>query len=64
MGSGRGFRDEGRLNPPRVGGAIVDARSTRVVGDRLVKVLAYYDNEFGYANRIVELAVLASRSGG
>lgn len=39
--------------------AIVDATSTRLVGDRMLKVLAFYDNEFGYANRMVELAVLA-----
>jgi glyceraldehyde 3-phosphate dehydrogenase len=36
--------------------AIVDARSTMVVGGTQVKVLAWYDNEWGYANRIVELA--------
>jgi glyceraldehyde 3-phosphate dehydrogenase len=36
--------------------AIVDAQSTRVVDDRLVKVLAWYDNEWGYVNRMVDLA--------
>ena len=35
--------------------AIVDARSTRVTDDTLVKVLAWYDNEWGYANRMVDL---------
>lgn len=39
---------------PRSG--IVDARSTRVIDGRLAKVLAWYDNEWGYANRMVELA--------
>ena len=39
---------------PRSG--IVDARSTMVTGDTQVKVLAWYDNEWGYANRLVELA--------
>ncbi len=43
---------------PRSG--IVDALSTRVTDKRLVKVLAWYDNEWGYANRLVELAALAS----
>ena len=36
--------------------AIVDALSTMVTGGTQVKVLAWYDNEWGYANRLVELA--------
>jgi glyceraldehyde 3-phosphate dehydrogenase len=35
--------------------AIVDLGFTRVVGGDLVKVLAWYDNEWGYANRLVEM---------
>jgi glyceraldehyde 3-phosphate dehydrogenase len=42
--------------------AIVDARSTLVVDGTQVKVLAWYDNEWGYANRLVELAALAGRT--
>jgi glyceraldehyde 3-phosphate dehydrogenase len=38
--------------------SIVDALSTMVVHDTQVKVLAWYDNEWGYANRLVELATL------
>lgn len=34
--------------------AIVDLSMTRVVDGDLVKVLAWYDNEWGYANRLVE----------
>jgi len=37
--------------------AIVDLKFTRVVGGNLVKVLAWYDNEWGYANRLVEMAL-------
>jgi len=37
--------------------SIVDALSTQVVGKRLVKVLAWYDNEIGYVNRMVDIAV-------
>ncbi|MHC4959076.1 MAG: glyceraldehyde 3-phosphate dehydrogenase NAD-binding domain-containing protein [Planctomycetota bacterium] len=36
---------------------IVDAQSTLVTDKRLVKVLAWYDNEWGYANRLAELAM-------
>lgn len=35
--------------------AIVDLEYTRVVGGNLVKVLAWYDNEWGYSNRLVEV---------
>lgn len=35
--------------------AIVDIPALRIVHDSLVKVLAWYDNEWGYANRIAEL---------
>jgi len=37
--------------------AIVDLSLTNVVGGNLVKVVAWYDNEFGYAHRLVEMAV-------
>jgi glyceraldehyde 3-phosphate dehydrogenase len=36
--------------------AIVDLSLTRVVGGNLVKVLAWYDNEWGYSCRLVEMA--------
>lgn len=42
--------------------AIIDALSTRVVNGTQVKVLAWYDNEWGYANRMVELARKVARS--
>lgn len=40
--------------------AIVDAAFTRVVDGNLVKVLAWYDNEWGYSQRLVAMAVLAA----
>jgi glyceraldehyde 3-phosphate dehydrogenase len=36
--------------------SIFDAGLTMVLDDRLVKVVAWYDNEWGYSNRVVELA--------
>ena len=42
------------VNDPRSG--IVDALSTMVIDGTQVKVLVWYDNEFGYAHRLVELA--------
>ena len=38
--------------------SIIDARSTEVMGDRMVRVLAWYDNEWGYSNRCLDLTSL------
>lgn len=35
--------------------AILDAESTKVIEGNLLKILAWYDNEWGYASRIVDL---------
>lgn len=35
--------------------SIVDALSTMVIEDTLVKVVAWYDNEWGYSNRVADL---------
>ncbi|MBN1168285.1 type I glyceraldehyde-3-phosphate dehydrogenase [Candidatus Woesebacteria bacterium] len=37
--------------------SIVDLELTQVVGGNLVKVFAWYDNEWGYANRLVEQVI-------
>lgn len=34
--------------------AIVDLKLTAVIGDNMLKVVAWYDNEWGYSNRLVE----------
>lgn len=41
--------------------AIVDLKLTNVVGGTMVKVVAWYDNEWGYSNRLVELVADAGR---
>ncbi len=35
--------------------SIFDPEYTRVIGKRIVKVLSWYDNEWGYSNRVVDL---------
>lgn len=42
--------------------AVVDLSLTKVIDGDLVKVIAWYDNEWGYANRLVEMAQLVGRS--
>jgi glyceraldehyde 3-phosphate dehydrogenase len=36
--------------------SIFDASATQVLGGNLVKVMSWYDNEWGYSNRVVDLA--------
>jgi glyceraldehyde 3-phosphate dehydrogenase len=41
--------------------ALVDAQSTMTLGEHTVKVLAWYDNEWGYARRVADLALQMSQ---
>lgn len=41
--------------------SIVDLGLTKVVDGDLAKVVAWYDNEWGYSNRLVELAILVAK---
>lgn len=43
--------------------SIVDALSTMMVGDKMLKVVSWYDNEWGYSNRVVDLANYIAKKG-
>jgi glyceraldehyde 3-phosphate dehydrogenase len=54
-----GYSDEPLVSVDYTGDAhssIVDAQSTAVMDGRMVKVLSWYDNEFGYSCRVVDMA--------
>jgi glyceraldehyde 3-phosphate dehydrogenase len=56
-----GFTDKPLVSSDFTGdsrSAIVDGLSTMVIDDRTVKVLAWYDNEWGYSSRIVDMVAL------
>jgi glyceraldehyde 3-phosphate dehydrogenase len=41
--------------------SIVDALSTKVIGGNFAKILTWYDNEWGYSMRCIELAKLMAK---
>ena len=43
--------------------SIVDGLSTMVIDGNMVKVVSWYDNEWGYSNRVVDLAVFMGKKG-
>jgi len=43
--------------------AIFDALSTMVIDDNLIKVLAWYDNEWGYSSRLADLVAYIVKKG-
>ena len=43
--------------------SIIDALSTMVVNGTQVKIYSWYDNEWGYSNRLVELARKVGQAG-
>jgi glyceraldehyde 3-phosphate dehydrogenase len=49
------------LNNPN--SSIVDAELTKVLGGNMAKVVSWYDNEWGYSNRVVDLIVFLGKKG-
>ncbi len=59
-----GVDTEKRVSQDFVGeeqSSVVILDTIQVVGDNMVKVLSWYDNEWGYSCRLVDLAVIASK---
>lgn len=48
------------LNDPR--SSIIDAASTMVINDTQVKIYAWYDNEWGYVNRMMQIVQMVAKS--
>jgi glyceraldehyde 3-phosphate dehydrogenase len=42
--------------------SIVDAPSTMIIDNSLVKIVAWYDNEWGYVNRMIDIAEMVTKS--
>lgn len=60
-----GYTDEPLVSCDYIGdprSSIFDATCTQVLGDRFVKVFSWYDNEWGFSNRMVDLTALVARS--
>lgn len=61
-----GYSDEPLVSSDYQGdprSSIIDGLSTLVIGGRLVKILAWYDNEWGFSNRLVDLALMMEARG-
>ena len=43
--------------------SIIDGQLTKVIGGNLLKVVAWYDNEWGYSNRCIDLAIFLAKKG-
>jgi glyceraldehyde 3-phosphate dehydrogenase len=61
-----GYTDEPLVSSDFLGdsrSSIVDGQMTRVIGDNMVKILTWYDNEWGYSCRVLDLIKLMSEKG-
>lgn len=61
-----GYTEEPLVSADFIGdtrSSIIDGLSTMVIGDNLVKIVAWYDNEWGYSTRIADLIVYMAKRG-
>merc|ERR1712062_592307 len=59
-----GYTEEQLVSTDIIGNScstIVDAKSTLAVGTKTFKIISWYDNEWGYSNRLCDLAVYAAQ---
>lgn len=62
-----GFTDEPLVSQDFVGSTIsctYDSKASMMLSPRFAKLVAWYDNEYGYANRVVDLMVLMAQKDG
>jgi len=60
------YSDEPLVSTDVVGNphsSIFDSQITKMIGTRMVKVLSWYDNEYGYASRMVDMLVKMAKKG-
>jgi len=58
-----GYTEEPLVSSDFIGdprSSIFDATITQVMGDRFAKVFSWYDNEWGFSNRMIDLAMLVA----
>jgi glyceraldehyde 3-phosphate dehydrogenase len=59
-----GYTEEPLVSSDYIGdprSSIFDATVTQVMGDNFAKVFSWYDNEWGFSNRMIELAQLVAK---
>jgi glyceraldehyde 3-phosphate dehydrogenase len=58
-----GYTEEQLVSSDYIGdprSSIFDATITQVMGDKFAKVFSWYDNEWGFSNRMIELSQLVA----
>ena len=62
-----GYTDEEIVSSDIIGdscSSIYDEKATMTLGKKFVKVISWYDNEWGYSSRLVDLCVFAGKKDG